>query len=416
MRGLSWMDFSPARGGETERARRYGSRHNAPSCERNWHGGQRGPDLRLMLADRLGQLFARLAGRQESHQGGEECPRLSWLEGLCPRGQGSHATMQGPSKPASAKCPPSERPTPAPPVAGPAERPPVTPPAERPTPAPPVAGPAERPPVTPPAERPTPAPPVAGPAERPPVTPPAERPTPAPPVAGPAEPGPIVPDSTPASLDQQYRANVVRAAEEAGDGWAFESSPTPRLLGPSDSWQMGTRELDGQQHSVLELKPGADPTRAVQDLFVNRQNYAFDCATAVRAVGLKAELDTVGADTFSQSHSDLFLFGHYDSVDGNQDSGAWRISAGPSVDYGAGPELGAFDPTSDRLQPGELRYFENPGDTTSENQGWNVIYLGQDAWGQDRFWRTGGEFTGGIEGQYLSDLRGTPDLDQLSAA
>ncbi len=394
MRGLSFMDLSFARGGETERARHYGSRHNAPSCERHRHRDYRGPDLRLMLADRLGQLFARLAGRQEGPSGGEEGPRLSWLECLSPPEQNSQpASQELPGKPA-----PAERPTPAPAplVAGPTERP-----------APPVAGPTERPapPVAGPTERP--APPVAGPTERPapPVAGPTERP--APPVAGPTEP---------VNLDGQYRANVVRAAEQAGDGWPFESSPTPRLLGPSDSWQMGTRELDGQLHNVLEIKPGVDPSQAVQDLFQSRQSYGLDCATAVRAVGLKAELDTVGSEAFNLSHSDMFLFGHYDSVDGNQDSGAWRISAGPSVDYGAGAELGAFDPTRDQLQPGELRYFENPGDTTTENQGWNVIYLGQDAGGQDRFWRTGGEFSGGIEGQYLSNLRGTPDLDQLNAA
>ncbi len=380
MHHLSWMSPSFARGGETERARHCGSRAHQPSRSRSQLDGHRGPDLRLMLAERLGQLFARLAGREEGPAGPEEGPRFSWLEGLCD-------PEQGDTRPSPA--PKAQRPAPAPPVAGPTERP-------TPAPAPPGAGPTERP-------TPAPAPPGAGPTEPP-------TPAPAPPVAGPTE------SPAPFDLDQQYRANVVRAAEQAGEGWAFQASPSPLLLGPSDFWQMGWRELDGQPQSVLELKPGADPSSAVQDLYLNRQSYAFDCATAVRAVSLKGELDTVGSDAFDRSHSDLFLFGHHDSVDGNQDSGAWRISAGPSVDYGAGAELGAFDPTSDRLQPGELRYFEHPGDTTTENQGWNVIYLGQDARGQDRFWRTGGEFTGGIEGHYLSDLRGTPDLAQLSAA
>ncbi len=426
MHGLNWMDFSFARGGETERARRCGSRAHQPSWGHNHQDGHRGPDLRLLLADRLGQLFSRLAGREEGPAAREEGPRFSWLEGLGPREQASPAPKAERPAPAPGAGP-TERPAPTPPVARPTERPTPTP--ERPAPSPPVAGPTERPappreqpPVAGPTERPAPPreqPPVAGPTERPtppeqpPVAGPTERPTPtppAPPVAGPTQP------PAPTDLDQQYRANVVRAAEQAGDGWAFEASPTPLLLGPSDYWQMGSRELDGQTQRVLELKPGADPSGAVQDLYLNRQSYAFDCATAVRAVSLKGELDTVGSEAFDRSHSDLFLFGHHDSVDGNQDSGAWRISAGPSVDYGAGAELGAFDPTSDRLQPGELRYFENPGDTTTENQGWNVIYLGQDGRGQDRFWRTGGEFTGGIEGQYLSNLRGTPDLAQLSAA
>ncbi|MGE0492201.1 MAG: hypothetical protein AB7S38_23520 [Vulcanimicrobiota bacterium] len=219
--------------------------------------------------------------------------------------------------------------------------------------------------------------------------------------------------------EQAFRQNIVKAAEQAGDGWAFTPSPTPqlrddrgRLVEGNDYWELARQD----DHQVLKLRQGADASQAVDDLFENKQRYALDCATAIRALGLKAELDTVGRDDFSNAHQDLSLYGHYDSFDHSFDSGAWDITAGPRIDYGAGPEFGRFDSSNDQLVAGDLRYFEHPGDTTTANQGWNALYLGQDENGQDRFWRTaGGAFTGGLEGHYLSNLRGVPDGDQLAA-
>lgn len=225
------------------------------------------------------------------------------------------------------------------------------------------------------------------------------------------------------SLDERYRSNVVKAAGLAGQGWDFKESPSPsivdnqgRQVQGNEFWEIrDSVNADGSSRQVMGLRQGANAEAAVNDLFANKKNYQFDCAAAVRVLGLKAELDTVGGNDFNRAHQGLELYGHHDSYDGNFDSGAWNITAGPRVDYGAGAEFGAFDSSEDSLKAGDLRYFEKPGDTTTANQGWNAIYLGKDAQGGDRFWRTaGGEFSS-LEGHYLSNLRGAPDLAQLGA-
>lgn len=376
--------------------------------------------------DRLATLFARVGGREDAGRTlGEQGDRLPWLGALCEGHRGHHHA----SDPPRHRCGREERSeTPrrggtcfpaanftdtTPPRPGSAGPPPPQFGTGCPTTQSPTA--TTRFPIG------TTTPQTPTPATQTPTTS-TQTPTPATQTPTTTTQTPTTSTQAPVNLDQTYRENVVQAAGLAGDGWAFQASPTPQLLDgwgqatdQNDYWRMGVRSIEGQPQSVLQLQPGVDAASAVDDLFQNRQNYAFDCSTAVRVVGLKAELDTLGAESFNGSHADLALFGHYDDVDGRMDSGAWNVSAGPTVDYGAGTELGAFDPSTDQLRAGDIRYFENPGDTTTENQGWNVIYLGQTPQGQDRFWRTGGEFTGGLEGEYLSNLRGTPDLQQLSA-
>ena len=160
----------------------------------------------------------------------------------------------------------------------------------------------------------------------------------------------------------------------------------------------------------------------------------------MRLMNLKSTLDTVGAEDFNANFKGATLCGQFDSHNrsgSNGDAGflhqAEYVKAGQQVAVKgrlavAGKEFTRFDPNNDKLRPGEVRYFERPGDTESAVQGWNVIYLGTDDSGKPKFWRVrdGVEAVklqdnfdategGAYSGEYLSSQRATPDVASLIA-
>ena len=190
---------------------------------------------------------------------------------------------------------------------------------------------------------------------------------------------------------------------------------------------------DGKPFQFLKVRQTDDqgnpinPSDAINDLFNSKDQYILDCATPIHILSLKAKLDTVGADDFNKSYQGLSLHSHFDGADTNGDtfdSGFQKsvTFAQPGNADGAipGVEFTRFDGASDKLVPGEWRYFEKAGDDSSATQGTNRIYLGPGANGQENFWVIGG----GVEsfdisrpplGEYLTSLKGSPDINQLMA-
>jgi hypothetical protein len=242
------------------------------------------------------------------------------------------------------------------------------------------------------------------------------------------------------AIDFNQRSNVVATAlRSQPPPWQFTGNTTPvlkddrgRPVQSNEFWEfkeMNGTDVNGRPAKVkyLQIREGVDPARAVDDLYKNPKRYEFDCATAVRVVNLKATLDTVGADDFNASHNQLMLYGRWDQRDGGALDGGWTTQRFAQERNG---EFGKFDPASgDRLVPGDWRWYEREGDTTTASQGWNVIYLGKDENGKDQFWRTmsgtftdsqpgevgGRVFGDGIAGEYLAGIRGTTDINALIA-
>ena len=252
-----------------------------------------------------------------------------------------------------------------------------------------------------------------------------------------------------------FRSNLIGAAEKASDpAWDFTESivempnnkltPPQTRTGPDGSTQsvlsrnefwevVEKRGTDGKPFQFLKVRATDDqgnPVKvsdAINDLFDNKGDYIFDCATPIHILSLKAQLDTVGADDFNRANAGLSLHSHFDGADTNGDTFDSGFSktvqfAQPGNPDGAipGVEFTRFDRNNDKLVPGEWRYFEKAGDDSSATQGTNRIYLGPGANGQDKFWVIGG----GVEsfnvnnpplGEYLTSLRGAPDTNHLMA-
>lgn len=98
-------------------------------------------------------------------------------------------------------------------------------------------------------------------------------------------------------------------------------------------------------------------SKAIQDIYRNGPQYAFECATAMLIVLYKAVLDALGPQVFDRLFKDLYLY----AWEFDQDLG---LSTFRRADY----------------FPGDIQYFRNPAVNpyTPEWQGENVVVLGND--------------------------------------
>ncbi|GGJ80410.1 protein-glutamine gamma-glutamyltransferase [Anoxybacillus voinovskiensis] len=105
----------------------------------------------------------------------------------------------------------------------------------------------------------------------------------------------------------------------------------------------------------FELKKGVAPSAAINDIFINSQLYAFECATAIVIIFYKAVLDTIKQEIFDKLFDDLLL---YD----------WHVDK----------DLNITTKKGDDYIPGDCLYFKNPDVDPSmpQWQGENTIYLG----------------------------------------
>ncbi|MBB5324422.1 protein-glutamine gamma-glutamyltransferase [Anoxybacillus tepidamans] len=105
----------------------------------------------------------------------------------------------------------------------------------------------------------------------------------------------------------------------------------------------------------FQLKQGASPADAINDIFENSQLYAFECATAIVIIFYKAVLDTIKTETFNQLFANLLLY-----------------------DWHTDRDLGIETKNGDDYIPGDCLYFKNPDvdPVMPQWQGENTIYLG----------------------------------------
>lgn len=272
--------------------------------------------------------------------------------------------------------------------------------------------------------------------------------------------------STQDVYEVKFRDNLMKAAEKADDAWGFTSSIVKlrggRLADPevrsyttdngnrgfeqvlerNDFWEVVQRDYSGRRYMVMRSTDDygrpIKPSDAVNDIFNHREMYAFDCASPMPILNLKATLDTVGADTFNRNMKDPLVlsgwYNPYDNFNGNVNNGGYnsQVRTAPagtirvSGHSNLAGESARFDPNQgDRLVVGNVYYFEKPGDMESSNQGWNAVYMGQEQ-GMHRFWVTGVGTTsvrfnndgswvpaeGLFEDYYLGGVVASPNLTQ----
>ncbi|WMP16358.1 hypothetical protein [Thiothrix lacustris] len=222
--------------------------------------------------------------------------------------------------------------------------------------------------------------------------------------------------------DLNFRKNMVNIANSLGEGWAFSENlvhinagelTPPETRNYSSNNQVSTETVLERNNYWEVVQRGSNryllmrntdnsgqpvqPSVAINDVFNNRQDYAFDCASPMRLLNLKATLETIGADDFDSHAGQLQISSWYDKDDSSGFDGGFvtkvRTAQAGEVNVDGinnlSGETALFDTAKgDALTPGSAYYFDLPGDNTSASQGWNAIYLGRNADDSYRFWST----------------------------
>ncbi|GAB6891880.1 Protein-glutamine gamma-glutamyltransferase [Geobacillus stearothermophilus] len=105
----------------------------------------------------------------------------------------------------------------------------------------------------------------------------------------------------------------------------------------------------------FQLRPDVLPSDAINDIFVNSELYAFECATAIVIVFYKAVLEGIDVSAFNRLFAHLLLY-----------------------DWHTDKDLGIETKKGEHFLPGDCLYFKNPDvdPLTPQWQGENTIYLG----------------------------------------
>lgn len=265
--------------------------------------------------------------------------------------------------------------------------------------------------------------------------------------------------------DIRFRENMVKNTESIGTGWGFSSklvelSSSSKLASPEMRYAQGQ---DGQYRFVKVVERNqfweviqdngstymqmrktdnngqpVKPSDALNDVFNNRSQYKFDCASPMPLLNLKSTLDTIGADQFNKNAGQLTISSWYDQYDQTKSDGGYsftgrvtqtagevRLSNGTTSLKG---EATMFDPSKgDALVVGNSYYFDLPGDMSTAQQGWNCIYLGQNTDGTQKFWTISAgiqnvsfapnsyEGSGMFKNYYLGSLIAAPNTERLQA-
>ncbi|MCB1638361.1 MAG: hypothetical protein KDI15_05905 [Thiothrix sp.] len=261
----------------------------------------------------------------------------------------------------------------------------------------------------------------------------------------------------------RFRESMINNVESAGKGWDFDpglqlvkirdaavNPPENRLYTDKYGWQQQETVLERNQFWEVVNRGGQRfmlartsdnqgnairPSDALNDLFNHPERYSVDCATPMAIFNLKATLETIGEDDFNRNVGQITLSGWYDQQDGNYDGGfigkVRTAQAGTITVNGVSNlagETALFDPAKgDTLIPGNSYYFDKPGDNTSDEQGWNAIYLGLNDQGQHRFWSSSvgvvnlnfkpdsWQPSSGFSNYYLGAAIANPNIDRLQS-
>jgi protein-glutamine gamma-glutamyltransferase len=144
----------------------------------------------------------------------------------------------------------------------------------------------------------------------------------------------------------KLRSNIVSAAKKLNNSGADFTTFKKSRCNPA-YWIL-------TEEGGFQLREGAEPARAINDIFENGSRYGFECATAIVIVYYKALLDSVGRRTFNEMFPSILLF------DGTYDE-KLRLREFSETEY----------------LPGDVLYFKNPdyNPKTPEWQGENVVLL-----------------------------------------
>ncbi|OAH57865.1 protein-glutamine gamma-glutamyltransferase [Domibacillus aminovorans] len=103
------------------------------------------------------------------------------------------------------------------------------------------------------------------------------------------------------------------------------------------------------------LRNGVKPSDAIQDIYRNSSQYAFECATAKVIIYYHAVLNLIGESLFNQLFQNIYLY-------------SWH----------ADPDLGITSNYTGHFLPGDVVYFKNPDfdPQTPQWRGENAVVLG----------------------------------------
>jgi hypothetical protein len=273
----------------------------------------------------------------------------------------------------------------------------------------------------------------------------------------------LQPPANPSAYEQPFRDAMVKTASSLGAGWAFSEelvhiksgeltqsetrsytasngqAATETVLERNNLWEVVQRGAN--RYLLMRETDNAGrpvkPSDAINAVFNNRQDYAFDCASPMRLLNLKATLDTIGADDFDSHAGRLQVSSWYDKDDSSGFDGGFSTKVRTTTQAGEFSvngvsnlkgETAMFDPAKgDVLTPGSAYYFDLPGDNKSASQGWNAIYLGRNDDGSYHFWSTN---IGNVDvnfgknnwlpqdafqGYYLGAVTANPNVERLQS-
>lgn len=206
----------------------------------------------------------------------------------------------------------------------------------------------------------------------------------------------LIQPATPNDYDLRFRENMVKTANNLGAGWAFSEdlvhinngeltqpktrsytsingqAATETVLERNNLWEVVQRGAN--RYLLMRETDNAGqpvkPSDAINDVFNNRQDYAFDCASPMRLLNLKATLETIGIDDFDSHAGRLQVSSWYDKDDSSGFDGGFSTTVRTTTQSGEFAvngvsnlkgETALFDPTKgDALKPGSAYYFDLP--------------------------------------------------------
>ncbi|MEH7886447.1 protein-glutamine gamma-glutamyltransferase [Bacillus sp. JJ1609] len=144
----------------------------------------------------------------------------------------------------------------------------------------------------------------------------------------------------------RLRENIVESAMKLKDSGVAFTSFTYSKFNPV-YW---TRVPSG-----YFLKPNVLPSAAINDIYINGQEYGFECSTAMVVIFYKAVLDSIRLADFNHLFGGLLVWNwNYDS------------------------DLAIITLEGNEFIPGDVVYFMNPDFDKPIWRGENAVYLGKD--------------------------------------
>lgn len=197
------------------------------------------------------------------------------------------------------------------------------------------------------------------------------------------------------AFELKLRKNIIESARAMNQGQAaFETFEKSRAN--PQYWQLTNT-------GGFLLKPGIKPSMAIQDIYMNSPQYAFECATAILIIYYYAVLNTIGEHLFNKFFQNLYLY-------------SWHSDS----------DLGIQTFELNYFLPGDVVYFNNP-DFDPEASWWrgeNAVVLGDGTYfGHGIGIETKEQMIqalnktrkpGGIQSAYLLNLAIRPSFKQLA--